>query len=68
MMKNKQKTHKGVAKRFRMTASGGFKKRSVHRGHNHTVNSTGKKRGLRTNTAVAKVDVPALKKMLCVKG
>lgn len=49
----KQKTHKGMAKRFKVTASGKATKRSVSRGHLQSSKSPKRKRQLRKGEVVS---------------
>ena len=44
----KQKTHKGMKKRFKITATGKATHRSSNRGHKLSHKSAGRKRDLRT--------------------
>jgi large subunit ribosomal protein L35 len=60
----KIKTNRGAAKRFRKTASGGFKRRQAYRNHILTKKDTKRKRGLREPAQVSAADRPAVKKML----
>ena len=60
----KLKTNRGAAKRFRRTASGGFKRTQSHRRHILTKKETKRKRQLRSPAMVADVDVPMLRRML----
>jgi large subunit ribosomal protein L35 len=49
----KQKTHKGMSKRFKVTASGKATKRSPSRGHLQSGKTPKRKRQLRTGAVVA---------------
>ena len=60
----KMKTNRGAAKRFRKTASGGFKHKQSHRSHILTKKSTKRKRKLRTNIMVKLADTKLIKRML----
>ncbi len=60
----KLKTNRGAAKRFKKTASGGYKCKHSHLRHILTKKSTSRKRGLRAPDTVEKVDVPMVRKML----
>lgn len=60
----KLKTHRGAAKRFKATGSGGFKRRQANKRHILTKMTTKRKRGLRGCVMVTKVDVDAVKQML----
>ncbi|NQV25133.1 MAG: 50S ribosomal protein L35 [Rhodopirellula sp.] len=48
----KQKTHKGIKKRFRVTASGKATKRSAYRGHILSKKSGKRKRSLRKGSLI----------------
>jgi large subunit ribosomal protein L35 len=61
---SKMKSHKGAAKRFKKTGSGGFKRKQSHLRHILTKKSTKRKRHLRNKCLVDKVDVPAVARML----
>ncbi len=60
----KMKTHSGAAKRFRKTASGGFKRRQGFRSHILTKKSTKRKRQLRRSALVSAADTALVRKML----
>jgi large subunit ribosomal protein L35 len=60
----KMKTNKGAAKRFKKTASGGFKRKQSHLRHILTKKSSKRKRHLRGCTMVAAVDAPSVDRML----
>ena len=60
----KMKTNRGAAKRFRRTASGGFKRSQSHRRHILTKKSTKRKRQLRSPIMVDKADVEMVKRLL----
>ena len=60
----KLKSNRGAAKRFKKTASGGFKRAQSHLNHILTKKSTKRKRHLRSTLQVAKSDVAAVRKML----
>jgi large subunit ribosomal protein L35 len=63
----KIKTNRGAAKRFRRSASGGFKRNQSHRRHILTKKSTKRKRQLRTPSLVADVDTRMVSRMLPYK-
>ena len=63
----KMKTNKGAAKRFKKTASGGFKRKQSHLRHILTKKSTKRKRHLRAQAMVSKVDVPSINHSLNCK-
>lgn len=60
----KMKTNRGAAKRFRKTASGGFKRAQSHRRHILTKKSTKRKRGLRAPASLHKADVAVARRMI----
>jgi large subunit ribosomal protein L35 len=60
----KMKTNRGAAKRFKRSASGGFKRSQSFRRHILTKKSTKRKRQLRSPSQVAAVDVGMVKRML----
>jgi len=60
----KLKTHRGAAKRFKKTASGGYKHRSSFRNHILTKKSSGRKARLSAMSMVSENDNDAVKRML----
>ncbi len=60
----KLKTNRGAAKRFKKTASGGFKCKQSHLRHILTKKSTKRKRHLRSDSMIADADVKAVKQLL----
>ena len=60
----KLKTHKGAAKRFRLTASGKVKRGHSHARHILTKKSTKRKRHLDIDTLVSEADVDRIREML----
>jgi len=60
----KMKTKRGAAKRFKKTASGGFKCKHSHLRHILTKKSTSRKRSLRSPDMVEKIDLPMVCRML----
>jgi large subunit ribosomal protein L35 len=60
----KMKTNRGAAKRFRKTASGGFRRNSSHMRHILTKKSTKRKRHLRGGDMVHKADTGLIRRML----
>ena len=60
----KMKTNSGAAKRFKKTASGGYKRAQSHKNHILTKKSTKRKRHLRAIEQVADADVSMLRRML----
>lgn len=60
----KMKTHKGVAKRLKLTASGKIKRRKAGLRHILTSKSKSNKRALGKTEYVDKANAPAMKKLL----
>jgi large subunit ribosomal protein L35 len=60
----KQKTRKGVVKRFKLTASGKVTRRKAYARHLMTDKTTKRKRQLRHGTMVAAADAKRVRKML----
>ena len=60
----KMKTNRGAAKRFKRTGKGAFKRAQSHLRHILTKKRSKRKRQLGAPAHIAKVDVPAVKKML----
>ena len=60
----KQKTHKGTAKRFRVTGSGKIIRGKAFKSHILEKKSPKRKRGFRQETEVAKSDTNVIKKNL----
>jgi large subunit ribosomal protein L35 len=60
----KLKTHKGAAKRFRLTANGKVKRGHSHARHILTKKSAKRKRNLDIDVMVAEADAPLVKRML----
>ncbi len=60
----KMKTHRGAAKRFRMTASGKIKRNKAYASHILTSKSTKRKRDLRKGTLMDASNEKAVKKLL----
>jgi large subunit ribosomal protein L35 len=60
----KMKTHRGAAKRFRVTGSGKIKRRKAYKSHILAKKSRKRKRGLRKPTLVATADKRRVKRML----
>jgi large subunit ribosomal protein L35 len=60
----KLKTHKGAAKRFRLTATGKIKRGHSHARHLLTSKTAKRKRLLDTDGVVAKADERLVKRML----
>ncbi|MFH1046445.1 MAG: 50S ribosomal protein L35 [Candidatus Omnitrophota bacterium] len=60
----KLKTHKGLAKRLRITKRGKVKRLRAYRGHLLTHKSSKRKRHLRKRALISGADLNAVKKML----
>ena len=60
----KMKTNSGAAKRFKKTASGGYKRAQSHKNHILTKKSTKRKRQLRAIEQVSDADVSMLRRMM----
>ena len=60
----KLKTHKGAAKRFKVTASGKVKRRHAFARHILTKKASGRKRKLGKATIAAEADTPKIRRML----
>lgn len=60
----KLKTHRGAAKRFKVTASGKFKRSKAYKSHILTKKTTKRKRGLDMQTLVSASDHKRVSKML----
>lgn len=60
----KMKTHKGTAKRFRVTGSGKIVRGKAFKSHILEKKSPKRKRGFRQETTVAKADLNVIKKGL----
>jgi large subunit ribosomal protein L35 len=60
----KQKTHKGAAKRFKLTAKGKVKRGHSNRSHILTKKSTKRKRHLRKSTLVADAFEKTVKELI----
>jgi large subunit ribosomal protein L35 len=60
----KLKTHKGAAKRFRLTANGKVKRGHSHARHILTKKTAKRKRNLDIDVLVAEADVQLVKRML----
>ena len=60
----KMKTHKGTAKRFRVTGSGKIMRSKAFKSHILEKKSPKRKRGFRQETSVAKADMNVIKKGL----
>ncbi len=60
----KMKTNSGAAKRFKKTASGGYKRAQSYKNHILTKKSTKRKRQLRAIEMVSDADVSMLRRMM----
>ena len=60
----KMKTHSGAAKRFKKTASGGYKRKQSHLRHILTKKSSKRKRHLRGKKLVHTADTALIQRML----
>jgi len=60
----KLKTNRGAAKRFKRTASGGFKRAQSHRRHILTKKSPKRKRQLRITARIHQSDERAVRRLL----
>jgi large subunit ribosomal protein L35 len=63
----KQKTHKGTAKRFRVTGTGKVMRGKAFKSHILEKKSPKRKRGFRQETEVASSDATVIKKNLGLK-
>lgn len=64
MTKNKQKTHSGAAKRFKITGSGKLRRRSAFRSHLLGCKNADQKKNFTKDLEVAKGDQKNVRKML----
>ena len=60
----KQKTHRGAAKRFKVTATGKVKRKKAYGRHILTKKSRKRKRRLRMAGLVSEADLPGVRAML----
>jgi large subunit ribosomal protein L35 len=60
----KMKTHRGAAKRFRVSGTGKFKRRKAYRAHIMSHKTTKQKRHLREKAHVHPADEPQLRILL----
>jgi large subunit ribosomal protein L35 len=60
----KIKTHRGAAKRFKLTGTGKVKRSKANKSHILTGKPAKRMRGLRTATLVAKCDQDNIKKLI----
>lgn len=64
MAKNKLKTKRAAAKRFKVTGTGKLKRMRANKSHILTKKSPKRKRRLRTATMTDKTNTPNMKKLL----
>jgi len=64
MATKKRKTHRGAAKRFRITASGKFKRSHAMKRHILTKKNASRLRDLDRDTLVSKADTAVVRRML----
>ncbi|MDD7463949.1 MAG: 50S ribosomal protein L35 [Anaerococcus sp.] len=64
MAKNKMKTRRAAAKRFKVTGSGKLKRNKAYKGHLTAKKSPARKRRLRKSTLVSKADEKRIKELL----
>ena len=62
----KLKTHRGAAKRFKLTSKGKIKRGKAYASHILTKKTTKRKRNLRSSTLLAKGDIKRVKRLLGV--
>ena len=60
----KIKTHRGAAKRFKVTGKGKLKRTNAFKQHILTKKSTKRKRNMRGTSMVSAADISAVRKML----
>jgi large subunit ribosomal protein L35 len=60
----KFKTHRGAAKRFKLTATGKVKRRRAFHSHILTTKSAKRKRNLRASAVLDKRDTPGIKRLI----
>jgi len=60
----KLKTHKGAAKRFKVTATGKVKRRHAYARHILTKKAASRKRRLGQSVVLSDADAPSVRKML----
>ena len=63
-MLNKVKTHRGAAKRFKLTATGKVKRRKAFHSHILTSKSAKRKRNLRASAVLDKRDTRGIKRVI----
>lgn len=60
----KQKTHRGAAKRFRLTSKGKVRRSKAYSSHILTKKSPKRKRNLRQQGLVSDADTPGIKRLI----
>lgn len=60
----KMKTHRGAAKRFKLTKTGKIKRAKAYKSHILTKKSAKRKKNLRKGTLVSEAEVKRIKKLL----
>jgi large subunit ribosomal protein L35 len=63
-MKSKLKTHRGAAKRFKLTKTGKVKRSAAYRSHILTSKSQKRKRKMRKAAVLSEADAPKVRRML----
>jgi len=63
----KQKTHRGAAKRFKVTGTGKIKRKNAFKSHILTKKETKQKRNLTQTSYVAAVDTKSVLRQLAIK-
>jgi large subunit ribosomal protein L35 len=64
MGKGKMKTHRGAAKRFKLTGSGKLKRNKAYKSHILNKKTAKRKRGLRKATTLTSADLTRIKRSL----
>jgi len=64
MAKNKMKTHRGAAKRFRITGTGKIKRNKAYKSHILNKKNAKRKRGLRQATTLTSADLTRIKRAM----
>lgn len=64
MAKNKMKTHRGAAKRMKLTGSGKLKRNKAYKSHILTKKTAKRKRGLRKSTILTSADTKRILRAL----
>ncbi|MDR3072910.1 MAG: 50S ribosomal protein L35 [Clostridiales Family XIII bacterium] len=64
MAKSKMKSHRGAAKRFRLTGTGKLKRNKAYKSHILNKKSAKRKRGLRQATTMSSADLTRIKRAL----